>query len=129
MVSHPGLKTAVGVPSILHLSSIPGTQAANFSARLDQIKGQSFLQAFDRLRGGGQITNPEGEKATAAIARLSTAQTQDEFKQSLADLKEILEIGRKNLAKKAGIKTESTTNNAEQTISPDDLVKHYLGGK
>lgn len=40
-------------------------------ARIEQLQGQAFLQAFNDLRGGGQITEAEGRKASDALARLS----------------------------------------------------------
>ncbi len=41
----------------------------DFNAMLDQVQGGAFLQAFESLKGGGQITQIEGEKATQAIVR------------------------------------------------------------
>lgn len=68
------------------LPTIPGVNS-DFKARADQLKGQAFLQAFNTLRGGGQITEVEGAKATDAIARMNKAQTPDEFYKALADAK------------------------------------------
>lgn len=67
-------------------TSIPGV-TSDFNAHLGQLEGQTFLQAFNTLRGGGQITEIEGGKATAAIARLQKAQTPDEFYTALGDAK------------------------------------------
>lgn len=63
-------------------------------ARIDQIQGKTFLQAFDSLRGAGQITETEGKKATESLNRLQATQvgTKDfyeaaeEFKQDVQDL-------------------------------------------
>lgn len=46
------------------------SNTAAVEARLDQLHGQTFLQAFERLRGSGQISEGEGRAATAAFARL-----------------------------------------------------------
>lgn len=46
-------------------------------ARVDQVLGQSFLQAYQALRGAGQISEAEGAKAQAAIARLGNLQQDD----------------------------------------------------
>lgn len=91
MVSHPGLDYAVGASSMLPI--IPGTPAADFDALARQLEGKAFLQAFETLKGGGQITQIEGEKATAAMARLSRAQTEAEYKASLRELKNIWQAG------------------------------------
>lgn len=89
---HPGRETATGVSgSIDPRNYIPGTDAKDFSVALDQLKGKTFLQAFETLKGGGQITEVEGAKATAAIARLNTAQSDKAFKAALGDLRGVVE--------------------------------------
>ena len=79
LANHPGLSSAVGM-RVPGWSYVPGTEAANFASRLDQLQGQAFLQAFESLKGGGQITEVEGKKATDAIARLSQNQSEAAFK-------------------------------------------------
>ena len=82
-LTHPGRETATGVSGSMDPRNyIPGTDARNFQVVLDQINGSAFLQAFETLKGGGQITEVEGNKATAAIARLNRAQSDSEFKSS-----------------------------------------------
>lgn len=77
---HPGFETAVGMSSKLDPRNyVAGTDATAFNTRLDQLKGRQFLQAFESLKGGGQITEVEGKKATDAIARMNTATTEKEF--------------------------------------------------
>jgi hypothetical protein len=39
-------------------------------SKIEQIEGGAFLQAFENLKGGGQITENEGRAATRAITRL-----------------------------------------------------------
>lgn len=73
---------ALGYGSIL--PTVPGVNS-DFNARMAQLKGQTFLQAYNTLKGGGQITEVEGAKAESAIARLSKAQTKDEFYSALKD--------------------------------------------
>jgi hypothetical protein len=72
---------------------VPGTDAANFQARFDQIKGGAFLQAFETLKGGGSITNIEGEKGTAALNRMSLAQSEKEFVQASREFQDIVRTG------------------------------------
>ncbi len=75
---------ALGAGSLI--PTLPGRNS-NFRARYGQLQGQTFLQAYNTLRGSGAITEPEGAKGTAAIARLNAAQTPDEFYSALADAK------------------------------------------
>lgn len=77
-------------------SRLPNLSAdsGRVQARIDQIQGKTFLQAFDSLRGAGQITESEGEKATQSLNRLQATQvgTKDfyeaaeEFKKDIQDL-------------------------------------------
>ncbi len=99
-ISHPGREYSTGMSSMLPV--IPGSAASDFRAVLDQIKGQAFLQAFESLKGGGQITEVEGQKATQAIARLDTAQSEEEFLRSLQDLRDVVGAGLERARRKAG---------------------------
>lgn len=99
-INHPGRGYATGATSMLPI--IAGTNAADFNAVLDQIKGQAFLQAFESLKGGGQITEVEGTKATQAIARLERSQSEGEFVKSLQELRGIVANGLERARRKAG---------------------------
>ena len=98
IANHQGLESVVGAPNPLmgsfgSLGALPGTDAAGFNAKLDQLKGKQFLEAFQSLKGGGQITELEGKKATDAIAAMSTSQKEVDFKKELAKLKEVIDKG------------------------------------
>ncbi|OAD17128.1 hypothetical protein [Achromobacter insolitus] len=105
-INHPGRGYATGASSMLPI--LPGTDAADFRAVLDQIKGQAFLQAFETLKGGGQITEVEGQKATQAIARLDRAQSEAEFVKSLQELRGIVASGLERARRKAGAAGQQT---------------------
>ena len=63
-------------------------EARASQARIDQVQGKAFLQAFEGLRGGGAITEAEGGKATASISRLqSKAVGTEEYKKAIADVR------------------------------------------
>jgi hypothetical protein len=56
--------------------------------RIGQLGGRAFLSAFESLKGGGQITEIEGKKATDALARLTNLKQSDAgFRQALEDFK------------------------------------------
>jgi hypothetical protein len=114
--AHPGFKGAVGKSSMYPL--IPGTDAANFQARLDEIKGGAFLEAYNTLRGGGSITQIEGDKATAARTRMSTAQSEEEFIAAARDYQNIIRAGIKDAKEKL---TKGTTANP----NVDALLEKY----
>jgi hypothetical protein len=100
---HPGFRAAVGASSTWDPRNyLAGTEATGFNTRLDQLKGQQFLQAFESLKGGGQITEVEGKKATDAIARMNTATTEDEFIKGAREFQSIIRAGMERAKKKAG---------------------------
>lgn len=91
LISAPGRETMTGTSSWLDPRNyVPGTDAANARTRLDQLQGKAFLQAFESLKGGGQITEREGIAAQNAIARLQTSQSDEEFLKSLQELRSIV---------------------------------------
>lgn len=75
---HPGFEGVVGM-GVPGVRFIPGTQAASFDALFRQAEGGAFLQAYESLRGTGQITEIEGSKATSALTRMERSQTEVEF--------------------------------------------------
>jgi hypothetical protein len=74
----------------------PLTQAGtNLLAKVEQIQGQAFLQAFESLKGGGAITEREGLAAQNAIARLQRTQDEAAMIEGLKDLNAVLDRGRR----------------------------------
>lgn len=111
LLAHPGFGPAVGKSSMLQMQKIPGTDAYDFMSRLDQIKGGAFLEAFNSLKGGGQITEVEGKKATDAIARMNNSTSEKEFKAAAEDFKSVVRTGlnrAKMKAKPVAQPTQST---------------------
>ena len=90
---HPGFEDVVGATWKPGLRFVPGTAAADFQSKFDQVKGGAFLQAFETLKGGGSITNVEGEKGTAALNRMSIATSEKEFVQAAREFQNIVRAG------------------------------------
>ena len=88
ILNDPALDRSTGLFSAMQ--NIPGTDQYRFGTRARQLEGQAFLQAFESLKGAGQITEVEGLKATQAIGRLDTAQQADDYREALNDLRGIL---------------------------------------
>jgi hypothetical protein len=82
--------------------NIAGTPAADFQAKLDQLGGKQFLEAFQSLKGGGQITQIEGEKATNAIARMQTSQSEKAFMEALSEFEGIVRGAAERAQNKVG---------------------------
>lgn len=102
---HAGFQSAVGVSMSKLLSPFwapPGTDRRAFDARLAEIKGGAFLEAFEKLKGGGQITQIEGDKATQAINRMETALSEAEFTKAAREFQNIIRAGVARAKQKAG---------------------------
>lgn len=107
MLAHPGFNMSVGAkaPFGKVASFIPGTDSASFDIALNQLKGKQFLEAFESLKGGGQITQIEGEKATQAQSRMDKANTQEEFIKAAREFQGILRTGIERAKARAGVAT------------------------
>lgn len=102
LLKAPGFKQAVGGSRLLGLQKVPGTDAKDFDIRLDQLKGKQFLEAFQSLKGGGQITEVEGKKATDAIARMDAAGSEAEFTKAAREFQDVIRKGAERAKQKAG---------------------------
>jgi predicted DNA-binding WGR domain protein len=98
---HVGFENAVGTTWKPGFRFIPGTDAADFQALFEQVKGSAFLEAFNTLKGAGAITEKEGEKATAARTRMSTAQSEAEFVKAAREYQDVIRKGVEVMQKKA----------------------------
>jgi len=107
VLNDPALDDSTGWLSFLQ--SVPGTDQYRFGQRALQLQGQSFLQAFESLKGGGQITEVEGAKATQAIGRLSTAQKPDDYRAALNELKAIIQASKTRAMQSAGMPVPQQT--------------------
>jgi flagellar protein FlgJ len=91
VADHPAKNSSVG--SIEGRKPLLWGEGADFGERLGQVQDSTFLQAYERLKGGGVITDFEGKKAEAALARLSRAKSEENFNAALVDLREVVQNG------------------------------------
>lgn len=90
----PPAEALEGILGIIEGQLPPRTQAqADLLARVEQISGRAFLEAFETLKGGGQITEIEGQRATQAIARLQRTQSPEAFQEALFEFADIVRRG------------------------------------
>ncbi len=103
--------------------------------KIAQLQNTAWLAARDMLKGGGAITDYESKKAEGAMARLSRAQGDDEFKAALKDLRDAITEGAAKL-KAAGVavpdagsgsQVAPTAGAAPAAKSLDDLLKEAEG--
>lgn len=74
---------------------LPNTSedAARVQGMMDQLQGGAFLQARQLLKGGGAITDFEGQKAEAAFVRMNAAQSPEDFKAALDEFNYFVQQG------------------------------------
>lgn len=101
VLTHPGRDVATGASSLLPV--VPGTKQADFVNRFEQLQGDAFLQAFESLKGGGQITEIEGNKAQQAINRMNRGTTKAEFDAAAKDFLSVVDALEQRTKNKAGV--------------------------
>jgi hypothetical protein len=91
VLTHPGFKDVIGLPSMSGVLNLPTTDARNFRSTYDQLSGQQFIAAYDSLRGTGPVSEKEGLRAEAAIAALKDPRiSEKEFTRNAEILKTII---------------------------------------
>lgn len=116
VLSDPNLPNVTGWEA-----NFPTTLSKNVTTeeKVAQLGGGAFLQAFQDLKGGGQITEVEGKKATDALARLTNmAQDDVGYRQALKDFRnEVVKLV-KMAEQRAGI--PDSTNQPSAPAMLDD---------
>jgi flagellar protein FlgJ len=116
LIVNPGINQVFGPLDQFRPSWLMGSQGRDALARLKQVSGRSFLQAYSTLRGGGAITEVEGAKAQDAQARLDRAQDETTAIQALKDLRDVVVTGTQRLKERSG--PQSQPNIQSQGIPP-----------
>lgn len=98
---HPGFKAAVGQGLGKAVSSVPlvgpylapetGTARADAKGIIEQLKGRTFLDKVQALRGLGPLSDAEGARIQAAAARLNPDGSEAGFRAAVAELRRDLE--------------------------------------
>jgi hypothetical protein len=66
---------------------ITSPEEADILAKINQIQGKIFLEAFESLKGGGPVSDAEGKAAVSAASRLKVrGGTVEGYKKALRDL-------------------------------------------
>jgi len=95
LLHHKGLSAAVGSAFDPHSwgsfnpvtgKPVSGTNAADFMAKQDAFKAQTFLPMVQALRGMGALSDAEGKKLTDAIGALDTSMSETAYKASLSQI-------------------------------------------
>jgi TolA-binding protein len=72
---------------------IPGNPGYDFNANLDKVRGGAFMTAFQGLKGGGPITDKEGDAGLAALQMMDPGQSVEQFLANAKAYRDILVKG------------------------------------
>lgn len=97
---HPGLASNLGVRGVI--PNIPGSDAANAAALIEQLQSQSFLSQVEKMRGLGALTEAEGAKLNNALGALKTSQSEDQFRKQLNSIETLISKARNVAVQKYG---------------------------
>lgn len=128
ITSDPNLDNVLG--TFDSLTPVLRESSADLIAKIEQVKGNQFLQAYQSLKGAGQISEGEGKKAEASIARMQTAQSKKGFIQAANDFKSIIKKSVEKVRQQASgnfdqYKNQSTTPNRDKAFR--DIYKKSMG--
>lgn len=124
LLKHPGFEYLVGFGVPFATSGLyAGTPVAGANALLEQIKGKTFLEAFQMLKGAGQITEQEGAKAQAALNRMSANISEKDFKEAAFDFTSSIQAAIDRASKSAG----KPSTDIKPSLPPGVTVKPITG--
>lgn len=115
---HPGFIGVVGATVTPGMRFVQGSSEADFDAMLEQVLGGAFLEAYERLKGTGQITEIEGKKATQAITRMQRSVSESEFLQAAKEFRQSLERAMERTRNRLQNVTAKTSAPASATQAP-----------
>jgi hypothetical protein len=131
-IDHPGFKSHYGWLGVI--PAAPGSDAASFATFVNQGQGRVFLQAYESLKGAGQVTEVEGLKAEQALARISDRkQSPESARKAWTDLQDVVKAGlaRQEAAAATSYGVEGPTQRYQpqpKTQSPPK-IRRYVPGK
>ena len=100
VINHPDLANLN--PASAMMPDVVGG-SLDLGQRVKQLEGQAFNMAYQALKGGGPITEVEGQAAASAIFRASKAQSLEAYLEALEDFKYAVQLGMKKLRLNAGL--------------------------
>tara|TARA_R110002051_G_scaffold319390_1_gene403381 strand:- start:126 stop:809 length:684 start_codon:yes stop_codon:yes gene_type:complete len=112
--THEGFEDLIGATWIPFKRHVHGTPTFALDKLVKQVKDKNFLEAFQALKGGGHITEHEGNKATDSIAAIHIGMPETDF---IIEMEKVRSILMRGLAIAKG-KIEGTIKSSSGEISP-----------
>jgi len=108
LAADPDLESAIGYKSWWPDAMAP-SKVIKIRAKVDELMGGAFLEARNMLKGGGSITDYEGQRAESAYARMERAikaSDPEVFQEALADFKQAVADGVRKLKATARVSSD-----------------------
>lgn len=86
VITDPALSMSTGFTGMVY-RSLPGTSGKRVDANIMRLKGATFLQGIESIRGMGALSNVEGEKVTAAAAAIDPQMDETDLRNELVRLR------------------------------------------
>lgn len=122
----PYKERGTGFSSIFN--AVPGTGGFDFANKVNQAKSGAFLTAIQQMRGLGALSNAEGGAATAAVTRMNTATSEEEFDAALNDYEKIVAQGMERSKKLLPQATVPTPAEGGNSFSNDPQFGQVVNG-
>lgn len=127
VLNDPSINNYVGSAWGQLSSNIAGTDAANAAAKVNQLKARAFLIGAQSLKGQGSLTEAEGAKVEAAVARLDPKQSPEQFRAALMEIAASLKNMRLVAMQEAGGQLQSRPQAAPSSPAPTGSDWQTLG--
>lgn len=136
---HPGIERGTGATGLV-FGKVPGTDAYDFTQKLDTLKNQIALSALKELRassktggGVGNVSDRDIDLLKNSIDSLGPGQSIKQFKESLKNVRNRIQRMRANLVSPAAASPGSSVDNpffpAALKDAPQDVIDAYRSGK
>lgn len=122
ILSSPGLSGFSGLDSFKRL--IPGTEAANVDAWIEQLQSQNFLTAVTQMKGMGALSENEGKKLSASVMAINPKMSDDAIMKELQGVEASLMTGLERIESGNLLdpnQAETQPDTGTQTVSWSDL--------
>ena len=118
--THEGFEDLIGATWIPFKRHVHGTPTFALDKLVKQVKDKNFLEAFQALKGGGHITEIEGEKATDSIAAIHIGMPETDFIIEMEKVRSVLMRGLKIANEKIEGTIKSSSEGEADKLSPND---------
>lgn len=86
-------KGFVGANNMNPQQYLAGTDHYNFKANLEKVRGGAFMRSFQGLKGGGPITDKEGDAGLASLQMMDPGQSYEQFIKNSQEYRKVLVRG------------------------------------